>query len=103
MRVVYTRSAIADIDDISSYIAERNPRAAATVVDVIEATIARLGVFPLSAPVTDEPDVRMTPAGRYPYVIFYTATGDAVRILRIMHTARMRPWERPSESTKEES
>ena len=102
MSVVYTQSAIADIDQIFSYIAERNPRAAVAVVDTVEATVARIGSFPLSAASTDEPDVRMAPAGRYPYVIFYTVNRDEVRILRIMHTARMRPWEGPDEETKEE-
>jgi toxin ParE1/3/4 len=103
MRTVYTRSAIADIDHISSYIAERNPRATVVVIDAIEATVARIGLFPLSAPATDEPGVRMAPAGRYPYVIFYNVTGDEVRILRIIHAARMRPWERPNEESKEDN
>ena len=79
MRVVYTRSAIADIDHIASYVAERNPRAAVAVVDAIEATVVRIGHFPLSAPATDEPAVRMAPAGRYRYVIFYSMKMPHIR------------------------
>jgi toxin ParE1/3/4 len=102
MRVVYARSAIADVEQISTYIRERNPRAAAAVADAIEATVARIGMFPLSASACDEPGVRMAPAGRYPYLVFYTVTGDEVMILRIMHAARLRPWQSPPDQTREQ-
>jgi toxin ParE1/3/4 len=101
MRVIYARSALADIDQISSYVRERNPRAAVSVADAIEATVARIGMFPFSAPASDEPDVRMAPAGRYSYLIFYTVTDDEVLILRVIHAARMRPWERRSDESDE--
>ena len=100
MRMVWTESAVADIDRIHTYIAERNPRAAVTVTDTIEATAARLGRFPYSAAMTDEPGTRMAPAGRYPYVIFYTVTDDEVQILRVMHGAQQRPWERQADEAE---
>jgi addiction module RelE/StbE family toxin len=101
MRVVYTQSATADIDQIAAYISERNHRAAIAVLDAIEATAARLGMFPLSAATTDEPGVRMAPIGRYRYLILY-AVDDEVRILRVIHTARLRPWEAPKDENEEE-
>jgi len=102
MRVVYTQSATADIDHIAAYISERSPRGAIAVLDAIETTVARLGTFPLSASATDEPGVRMAPAGRYPYLILYAVTDDEVRILRVMHAARLRPWEAPKDENGQE-
>lgn len=93
MRVRYTDPATADLQDISAYLIERNPRAAAAVGAAVEATVARIAKFPESAQATDEPGVRMAPAGRFPYLIFYSVTDDEVQIIRVLHGARLRPWE----------
>ena len=93
MRVRYTETALADVDNIISYIAARNPRAAAVVADAIEATAARIGECAHSAPMTDEPNIRMAPAGRFPYLIFYIAKADEISIVRVLHGARQRPWQ----------
>jgi toxin ParE1/3/4 len=93
MRVRFSATASADLGDILSFLLERNPRAAASVGAAIEATVARIGDFPESAQATDEPAVRMAPAGRYPYLIFYIVENNEVLILRVLHGARRRPWE----------
>ena len=93
MRVRYTEPARTDLEDISAYLIERNPGAAAAVGAAIEATIARIATFPASAQATDEPGVRMAPAGRFPYLIFYSIAGDEVQIVRVLHGAQLRPWE----------
>ena len=94
MRVRYTETATADLGDLLSYLIERNPRAAATVGKAIEATVARIATFPESAQATDEPTVRMAPAGRFPYLVFYTVADNEVQIVRVLHGARRRPWEK---------
>ena len=93
MRVRYTDTAKADLEDISAYLVERNPRAAAGVGGAVEATVGRIAMFPESAQATDEPGIRMAPAGRFPYLIFYAVVGDEVQIIRVLHGARLRPWE----------
>lgn len=93
MKVRYTETATADLGDLLSYLIERNPRAAATVGKAIETTVARIAAFPESAQATDEPTVRMTPAGRFPYLIFYIAAENEVVIIRVLHGARLRPWD----------
>ena len=90
MKVRYTATAAADLDDILSYLNRRNPQAAADVVVAVEATISRIAEFPKSAQATDEPGVRMAPAGRFPYLIFYTVGEDEIRIIRVLHGARLR-------------
>ena len=91
MRVRYTDEAIADVEEILLYIAERNPTAADVVSLAIERTADRIGSFPYSAQATDEPDVRMAPVGRFPYLLFYTVGRNEVWIIRIRHAARLRP------------
>jgi plasmid stabilization system protein ParE len=93
MKVRYTDTASADLEDILSYLIERNPRAAATVGKAVETAVARIATFPESAQATDEPTVRMAPAGRFPYLIFYAITEAEVQIIRVLHGARLRPWE----------
>ena len=52
MKVRYTDTALAEIDEIISYIARDNPRAAADVAAAIEKTIASAARRPASAPVS---------------------------------------------------
>ena len=68
MKVRFSASASLDLSGILSYLLERNPRAAASVGAAIQTTIVRVAKFPQSAQMTDEPKVRMAPAGRYPYL-----------------------------------
>jgi len=91
--VRYTRDALRDLDEIAAYLTERNPLAAAAVLDAVEKVAARLERFPYSAPQTEIAGVRATPALRYPYVIFYRVRGNDVEILYVRHAARRRPWE----------
>lgn len=92
MKVRYTETASADLADILSYLTERNSRAAAAVGLAIEATVARIAAFPAFAQTTDEPTVRMAPAGRFPYLIFYVVTENEVQIVRVRHGARLQLW-----------
>ncbi len=93
MSVRYTREALRDLDQISSYIAARNIPAAAALLDAIEATVARLERFPLSAQQTEMAGIRAAPVLRFPYIIFYTAEEHGVTIHYVRHAARLRPWE----------
>jgi addiction module RelE/StbE family toxin len=92
LKVVFTRPALAELDEIAAYIRERNPAAAANVVAHIERVTAQLGGFPLMGHPKYKPGVRMIPLRRYPYLIFYTVAANEVQILSIRHGAR-RPLE----------
>lgn len=91
MKVRYTETALAELDQIFTYIAKDNAQAAAVVVDRVEQLVARIGEFPHLAYATDEADVRVIPIGRFPYLMFYTVVGDEVVILHMRHAARLRP------------
>jgi toxin ParE1/3/4 len=92
MRIGYSRRAQADLLKIFSYLNERNPRAAVSVVREIRSRIDTLLAFPLKAPRTDIPDTRRLEIVRYPYFVFYKVQGDTVSILHIRHASR-RPWQ----------
>jgi plasmid stabilization system protein ParE len=93
MKVRWSETALAQLDDIFLYIYERNRTAALSVAKRIEDLAALLGEFPLIGHLTDETEVRVLPVVRYPFMIFYAidaAAGEVV-ILHVRHTARERP------------
>lgn len=55
----------------------------------IKSSIDTLGFFPLIGRVVGDAGHRRVPVLRYPYVIFYRASGDELLILHIRHTSRL--------------
>ncbi|MBM3526964.1 MAG: type II toxin-antitoxin system RelE/ParE family toxin [Alphaproteobacteria bacterium] len=100
MSVRYTRDALHDLDQISSYIAQHNTRAAAAVLEAVETVARRLGRFPYSAQATEMPGIRATPIARFPYVVFYSVEGSDVVIHYVRHASRLRPWESPKDENE---
>jgi plasmid stabilization system protein ParE len=93
MKVRWSQTALAQLDDVFLYIYERNRSAALSVTKRVEELAALLGEFPFLGHLTDEAEVRMLPVVRYPFVIFYTiddAAGEVV-ILHVRHTAQEPP------------
>jgi len=86
MKVRYTATALAEIDQIFSYIAEHSRSAAISVRERIERTVEVLSEIPEMAQAADEPGVRRMPVRSYPFVIFYAVEGDV--ILHVRHAAR---------------
>jgi len=91
MKVRYTDTALAELNDILSYIAKDNPLAADEVGAIVRATIARLADFPRLAIETDVPHVRVAPVLPYRYLIFYSVHDDTLVIRNVRHAARRRP------------
>jgi toxin ParE1/3/4 len=92
MKVRYTSTALAEIDEILSYIAKDNPLAAHEVSVILREAIDRLASFPHLAIETDVAGVRMAPVLPYRYLVFYALEGEAVLIRNVRHAARNRPW-----------
>jgi addiction module RelE/StbE family toxin len=91
MKVRYTETALAELGDIFSYIAQYNRVAAAQVVARVEEAAARLARFPQMGTPKYRAGVRMIALQRYPFLIFYTVEADEVLILSVRHAARERP------------
>ncbi|MCD0422565.1 type II toxin-antitoxin system RelE/ParE family toxin [Rhodopseudomonas sp. BR0M22] len=90
MKVVYSRQALADLDQISAYYGQHaSPRVARSIGARIENVIARIASAPNSAPkVTQRPDIRSAAVVRYPFRVFYRVRDSKIEILHIRHTAR---------------
>jgi toxin ParE1/3/4 len=91
MRVRCTPRARSDLRSILQYIDERGSRGALNVKRAIQRTIKLLGEFPESGRVSGEEGVRGLPAGRYPYLIYWTVEGGEAWLVHI-RDARRRPW-----------
>jgi plasmid stabilization system protein ParE len=92
MNVVFSKLALAQLDEIISYIAQRSPPGAKHVQARFERVFQLIADHLEAAPaMKGRPDVRRAPLIRYPYLVYYTIKDDEVTILRIRHGAR-RPW-----------
>lgn len=97
MRLRYTLPALADLESILEYIAERSPEGASRVHHRIRAITDLLLRYPLAGAVTDDPTIRRISARPYPYLVFYEATGDEIIIHAVRHGARVAFDSPPSE------
>jgi plasmid stabilization system protein ParE len=89
VRVIYSPRAISDLIEIANYLNARSPAGALAVEQRIRRTIALLAEFPgVGRPLEQRSQVRVMPLGRYPYLIFYTISGDELSILHVRHGAR---------------
>ena len=91
MKLRYERGALADLDEIFSYIASDNRTAAARLVARIEDVTARIAATPYLGEATRNPRFRRFPVGNY--LIVYEVAADEVIIHYVRHGARRRPWE----------
>jgi toxin ParE1/3/4 len=91
MRVRYTPRARDDLVAILTYIERRSPQGAHNVARAIRTTIDLIEEFPHCGRLAGEQGTRVLPAGRYPYLIYWSTEGDDVWIVHVRHTAR-RPW-----------
>ena len=97
MNLAWSNRATIDRLAIFIWIAEDNPQAAADVDDRIEAAAQRLKDFPNSGRPGRIEGTRELVIGRTPYIAPYQIIGDTVRVLRVIHGARMWPHDIPRE------
>jgi toxin ParE1/3/4 len=98
LKLVWSRFAWSDRDDIFSYIEAESPRAAVHVDEQIADAVRRLLDFPESGRPGRIAGTRELVIPRTPYVAAYLVDGDTVRILRVLHGAQI--W--PDEFTKDD-
>jgi plasmid stabilization system protein ParE len=90
MKIVYSRRALADLEQIADYYSSHaSPSVANSIrrrfLDVIE----RVRSSPeIASRVTQRSDIRVIPVIRYPFQIFYRVRSDTIDVLHIRHTSR---------------
>lgn len=92
MKVRYRQRALLDIDNIFTYIDERNPRAATEIVARIRSAADRLGQWPLIGHIGRASGTSEWIVVGSPYVIVYEvdeAEGE-VAIIAVFHSAQDR-------------
>ena len=91
MRLVFTRLAADDLDDIIDYIALDNPPAAKRVYQAIAAAAEGLRELPHIGRPGRLPGTRELSVDALPYIIVYQVDADTVTILAVFHGARDLP------------
>jgi addiction module RelE/StbE family toxin len=93
MKIRFTDTALDEVDEILSYIAQHNPSAAVKVADAIRQAVVRAAERPQSSPVVFAEDVRAKLVGRFQYRVYYVVRDDELIIRNVRSTRRQRPWE----------
>ena len=88
MRLRYSPSALADLDNILGYIATHSAQGASKVLARIEAVTELLVQYPKCGSRTDDPTIRRMTTSPYPYLIFYELADDDIIIHAVRHGAR---------------
>lgn len=90
MKVVYRRSALADIENIHSFISRKNPFAATSVVARIRNATDRLEQFPLSGRRGAIEGTHELVVPKLPHIVVYEVSSGAVDIIAVFHAAEDR-------------
>jgi toxin ParE1/3/4 len=89
--VRYADSALADLAAILAYLEERSISGGRNVMRSIRKTADLIGDYPGLGRLAGESTVRVTRAGRYPYLVYWDVVAGVAIIVHIRHAAR-RPW-----------
>ncbi|WP_096373266.1 type II toxin-antitoxin system RelE/ParE family toxin [Pseudomonas chlororaphis] len=89
--VEWLRTALKNLDDEATYIAQDSPQAAAEFVKAILSSIQHLSRFPASGREGRLPGTREWVVPNRPYLIPYRVRQGHLQILRIFHTRRLPP------------
>ena len=88
MKVRFSSTALRQIDEALSFIAQRSPRAASRLSERIQSITALVQEHPEAAQVTSRQKVRRAVLSPFPYALFYRVTQNDIVVLRLRHVAR---------------
>lgn len=92
MRLVWTKRYLKELADINDYIGERNPRAAARVVnDIHSKTEKLLSANPFLGRAGEIRGARELVIPATPYIVAYRVRDDHIEVLFVQHGAREWP------------
>jgi toxin ParE1/3/4 len=90
MKLVFSRRAAQDLEQIAAYIRQENPAAAQRVRATILGSLSILAEFPKLGRLQSTPGVRKYVARKYPYLVYYRIDEmrEEIVVLTIQHPAR---------------
>jgi toxin ParE1/3/4 len=91
MIIVWSRTAVADLEEVRRYIADDDPKAAQDIARRILEAVEQLAAFPMSGRAGRVPDTRELVVTGTPFVIPYTVRGKRIEIAAVLHSAHQWP------------
>ena len=91
MRIVWTTSAVIDLEQISDYLLEKHPELATTTIQRIFGSVSELKLFPARGRPGRKEGTRELVLTQLPYLAVYELVGETIRVLRVLHGARRWP------------
>lgn len=91
MKIKWLRRALQNLEQAHAYISKDDPEAATRTVIKIQAAVSQLGEFPFMGKMGRVEGTRELVITQTPYILIYRVKGDAVEILRVLHSARRWP------------
>ena len=93
MRIRFTATALAEIEEILTYISAHDPSASIRVAEAIRQSIAWINTRPEASPIVYSSNVRAKLVGRFQYRVYYEIEGDNLIIRNVRSTRQQRPRE----------
>lgn len=91
MNIRLTKAAIRDLRQVQTHVAADSEEAAFQLVLRLDKAITLLGERPTIGRPTSDKTIREWTVPGLPFLIPYRIVGDAVEIIRVFHTSRLRP------------
>ena len=91
MQVKWLRTALQNLDDEATYIAQDDASAARVVVERVLAAVAMLADQPALGRPGRVPETRELIVAKTRYLVPYRVRGGTVEVLRVFHTSRRLP------------
>lgn len=90
MRLCYAPTALAEVEELLAYLAERSPQGAQRVAAALQRAEQTLTEHPWSGQATTArpPPVRRFLLQPFPYILFYEANATDITIIGVRHAAR---------------
>jgi plasmid stabilization system protein ParE len=88
LKLRYTPTALAELDEILTYLAKRSPQGARNVQRRIQTVVGLIAEHPGLGRRTSRPNLRRMVALPYPYLVFYEVTEEDVVVIAVRHGAR---------------
>lgn len=90
MTIVWLSTAEQDLDSLTDYIAQDNPKTALRIFDTIRKSIEKLALYPLAGREGRVEHTRELIVPQLPYIVVYRIVNE-IQILAVFHTSRKWP------------
>ncbi|MBC6471957.1 MAG: type II toxin-antitoxin system RelE/ParE family toxin [Hormoscilla sp. GM102CHS1] len=91
MKIRWLKKALRNLEQTHEYISRDNPEAGARIVTRIQNAASQLADYPLMGRVGRVEGTRELVISQTPYILIYRVKGNAVEILRVIHSAMRYP------------